>query len=119
LALVPISVLTVLLVEALGGASAKDATFDVKQRAMVFSYFITLYPRIAIVIKRLHDFGWSGWWTLPMALVGLMQSAAVPWTESNLASKRYFAWFLTVVLWSIVIFVVTSIACVYAVLQHR
>lgn len=105
LALVPISALAILLVEALVGASAKDATFDVKQKALVFAYFITLYPRIAILIKRLHDFGWSGWWTLPIALIGLLQSAAAPLLESNDASERHFAWLCAVVVWSMVIFV--------------
>ena len=105
LALVPISALTVILVEALVGASGRDATFDVRQKAVVFSYFITLYPRVAILIKRLHDFNWSGWWTLPAVVIGLLQSAAVPAMESSIPGERNVAWIFFVLVMGIVVFV--------------
>lgn len=105
LALVPISVLTVLLVESLLGASPKDAPFDVKQKAALCSFLITLYPRIAILLKRLHDFGWTGWWVLPMAMIGLLQAGTVPSLDSSVAAERHAAWFLCGVVWMIVVFV--------------
>jgi len=39
--------------------------------ATFIEFVVMLYPRVAIEIKRLHDFDWSGWWALPMNLLQL------------------------------------------------
>lgn len=85
------------------GAAAADATHDTKVKAAIFLYFITLYFRVALYLKRLHDFGWSGWWTLPAALVALFSALTNPWFESSLSSERGAACFMAGILWTIVI----------------
>lgn len=40
-----------------------------------------------------------------MALIGLLQAAAVPALDSGVAAERQAAWLLSVVVWMIVIFV--------------
>jgi uncharacterized membrane protein YhaH (DUF805 family) len=42
--------------------------------ASLVEFAVMLYPRVAVEVKRLHDFDWSGWWALPM---NLLQLAAV------------------------------------------
>jgi uncharacterized membrane protein YhaH (DUF805 family) len=105
LALIPVSVMCMLLVEWLLGATARDASMDVKLKASVFEFFITLYPRVAILLKRLHDFGWSGWWTLPTACIGLLAAAANPWLSSAVAAERHVAWLFCSLVWIVVVFV--------------
>ena len=39
--------------------------------ATFIDFVVLLYPRVAIEVKRLHDFDWSGWWALPMNLLQL------------------------------------------------
>lgn len=99
------SVLGLTLLEHVTGASAKDAPVVLKSKVMASWFLMTLYFRIAISLKRLHDFGWSGWWVLPMAVIGMLQAFAFPQTESTLEAERYAAWFLSVVVWIIVIFI--------------
>lgn len=99
------SVLGLMLLEHVTGASAKDAPMLLKSKVMVSWFLMTLYFRIAIALKRLHDFGWSGWWVLPMAVIGILQAFAFPQTESTVEAERYAAWFLNVLVWIIVIYV--------------
>ena len=103
LALNSISALLLLLVESLVGATAPGATLDTKMKAAGFSFIITLYFQVALFLKRLHDFGWSGWWTLPAALVALFAAASSPWVESALPYERITAWFFKLLVWAIVI----------------
>lgn len=105
LVLASLSALGLILLEHLMGASAKDAPLLLKSKVMVSWYIMTLYFRIAIVIKRLHDFGWSGWWVLPMAVIGLLQAGTFPATDSAVELERQVAWFWSIVVWAIVIFV--------------
>lgn len=104
LVLASMSALGLMLLESMTGVSAKGAPLLLKGEVMVTWYVMTLYFRIAIVLKRLHDFGWSGWWAVPMALIGLAQSGAYPWINSDVEAERYAAWFWNVVVWAIVIF---------------
>lgn len=99
------SALGLMLLEKMTGASARDAALAIKTEVMVSWYFMTLYFRIAILLKRLHDFGWSGWWVVPIGVIGLLQAAAVPAAHSAVEAERAIAWLLTGVVWAIVIFV--------------
>lgn len=48
-------------------SGAPEATIAEKS---AFAYmFLTLYPTIAVTVKRLHDFNWSGWWSLIPVLI--------------------------------------------------
>jgi uncharacterized membrane protein YhaH (DUF805 family) len=104
LALTSLLALVSLLVQAIIGASAPGASMEVKANAAVFVYFITVYPQVALFIKRLHDFGWSGWWTLPAALLALLSAASTPYLDGSVSDERSAAWTLKVLLWAVVIF---------------
>lgn len=75
-----VSVVTLLdlYIGAMIGANAPDASVTVKNTAAIASFTVALYPNIAIMLKRLHDFNWSGWWTVPLAVLSLMTSITSP-----------------------------------------
>jgi len=104
LALTSLAALVTLLVQAIMGASTPGASMEVKANAAIFVFFITVYLQVALFIKRLHDFGWSGWWTVPAALLALLSAASTPYFESSVSDERHAAWFLRVLLWAVVIF---------------
>ena len=104
LALTSLFAVVSLLVQAIIGATAPGASIEVKVNAAVFVFFITVYLQVALFIKRLHDFGWSGWWTLPAALLALLSAASTPYFDSGVSSERIAAWTLRVLLWAVVIF---------------
>jgi uncharacterized membrane protein YhaH (DUF805 family) len=104
LALTSLAALVTLLVQAIMGASTPGASMEIKANAAIFVFFITVYLQVALFIKRLHDFGWSGWWTVPAALLALLSAASTPYFESSVSDERHAAWFLRVLLWAVVIF---------------
>ena len=104
LALTSLAALVTLLVQAIMGASTPGASMEVKANAAIFVFFITVYLQVALFIKRLHDFGWSGWWTVPAALLALLSAASTPYFESSVSDERHAAWFLRILLWAVVIF---------------
>ena len=104
LALTSLLALVSLLVQAIIGATAPGASMEVKANAAIFVYFITVYPQVALFIKRLHDFGWSGWWTLPAAVLALLSAASAPYFDSSVSAERNAALTLRVLLWTVVIF---------------
>ena len=104
LALTSLAALVTLLVQAIMGASTPGASMEVKANAAIFVFFITVYLQVALFIKRLHDFDWSGWWTVPAALLALLSAASTPYFESSVSDERHAAWFLRVLLWAVVIF---------------
>jgi len=50
-------------------ASGNEDYNEVIAVATFIEFVVMLYPRLAIEIKRLHDFDWSGWWAVPMNLL--------------------------------------------------
>jgi uncharacterized membrane protein YhaH (DUF805 family) len=42
--------------------------------ATLFLPLATAYPCLALAVKRLHDFDWSGWWTLSLVVLWLIPS---------------------------------------------
>jgi len=104
LALTSLLALVSLLVQAIIGATTPGASMEVKVNAAVFVFFITVYLQVALFIKRLHDFGRSGWWTLPAALLALLSVASTPYFDSSVSGERIAAWILRVLLWAVVIF---------------
>src|SRR5262249_3404689 len=88
LALTSLVAVVTLLVQTTIGAAAPGASMEVKVNAAVFVFFITVYLQVALFIKRLHDFGWSGWWTLPAALLALLSAASTPYFDSSVSGER-------------------------------
>ena len=87
LALTSLAALVTLLVQAIMGASTPGASMEVKTNAAIFVFFITVYLQVALFIKRLHDFDWSGWWTVPAALLALLSAASTPYFEAAFPTK--------------------------------
>lgn len=79
----PVGILLLLLVEAMTGAAAVDASVEAKMKAAWAGFLVTLYPTVAITLKRLHDFGWSGWWVTPMLVLSLPATFAEAVLESG------------------------------------
>jgi uncharacterized membrane protein YhaH (DUF805 family) len=104
LALTSLGALVLLLVQAILGATTPGASMEVKANAALFVFFITVYLQVALFIKRLHDFGWSGWWTLPAALLALLSAVTTPYVDSSVSAEGSAAWTLKVLLWAVVIF---------------
>ena len=69
------------------GATLSGDRNEVIAVAAFIEFVVMLYPRVAIEIKRLHDFDWSGWWALPMNLLQLfavlVYSAAMQSVDSE------------------------------------
>ena len=52
---------------------ADEATID--EKSAIAYVLLTLYPTIAVTVKRLHDFNWSGWWAvLPILIYVVLTS---------------------------------------------
>jgi uncharacterized membrane protein YhaH (DUF805 family) len=62
------------LLAAAMGVSESSRRNEAIAVASLVEFGVMLWPRVAIEVKRLHDFDWSGWWALPM---NLLQLAAV------------------------------------------
>ena len=59
---------------------------------------LTLYPHLAVEIKRLHDFDWSGWWALPIELLSLFAYGLSPVVEFGVDIQKPLAMTVTLVL---------------------
>jgi uncharacterized membrane protein YhaH (DUF805 family) len=105
LMLTVLTALCTVLVDSMAGTFLKETTLDIKSKSAATVYVLTLYPRVAIFLKRLHDFGWSGWWTLPAAIIALTSTTTFPYIASNVPGERHAAWLFLVLLWSAFIYV--------------
>lgn len=105
LLLAVLAALCTALVESMAGIYLKEASMEMKSKSAAVVFILTLYPQIAVFIKRLHDFGWSGWWTLPAAVVAFLAALSFPYATSLIDGERQASWLFRLLLWSLVIYV--------------
>jgi uncharacterized membrane protein YhaH (DUF805 family) len=71
---------------------------DAASQAMVLGFFATLYPSIAISVKRLHDCSWSGWWAAPLMVCSFIASSFSPYLEHGTTEEAVVAFLAILVL---------------------
>lgn len=81
LILVSVLGLPMFVVYPMVGDGTTTAGLQTKTNLLVGLWFVMLYPVLALTIKRLHDFGASGWWAVPLALLGLLARASTPYAQ--------------------------------------
>ena len=74
------------------------APLDAASQAMALGFFATLYPSIAISVKRLHDCGWSGWWAAPLMVCSFISASFQPYLEHGTSEEALVAWLAILVL---------------------
>jgi uncharacterized membrane protein YhaH (DUF805 family) len=74
------------------------APLDAASQAMALGFFASLYPSIAISVKRLHDCGWSGWWAAPLMVCSFMSASFQPYLEHGTSEEVLVAWLAILVL---------------------
>lgn len=67
-------------------------------QAGLVSFFVLLYPSIAIAVKRLHDFDWSGWWAAPLLLGSFFATTSSPYIEHGTPEEALGAWVVVLLL---------------------
>jgi uncharacterized membrane protein YhaH (DUF805 family) len=91
----PVFLLLGLAIQAATAANMPHEGMAVRTGVSQFlNYFATFYVVVAIYTKRLHDFGWSGWWQIPMHMLMVLSipfSAAlqVPPNPANHADMQF------------------------------
>jgi uncharacterized membrane protein YhaH (DUF805 family) len=73
------------------GARPELAPVDAASQAMVLGFFATLYPSVAVAVKRLHDCGWSGWWAAPLMVCSFIASSFSPYLEHGTPEEAVVA----------------------------
>lgn len=80
------------------GARPELTPVDAASQAMVLGFFATLYPSVAISVKRLHDCGWSGWWAAPLMVCSFFASSFSPYLEHGTTEEAVGAFLAILVL---------------------
>ena len=53
--------------------SSSSSKFETRFVASLFTAIILGYPALCIYVKRLHDINFSGYWVIPIVVMGLFQ----------------------------------------------
>jgi uncharacterized membrane protein YhaH (DUF805 family) len=67
---------------------------EVAGQAVLLGFFVTLYPNIAVTVKRLRDFDWSGWWAAPYMLLSFFVTSFSPYLQHGTPEEAATATFV-------------------------
>ena len=78
-----------MLIKVAIGMQYKDSPWQVQDGISNTLYMIfTICTWVALCNKRLHDFGWSGWWSLPIQFFWFLAIVTIPFAiQDDLASN--------------------------------